>query len=636
MNKIKLSVIIPVFNGEEFIEKGIDSVLKSPLVEKELIVVDDGSTDETPEILKKYKETKELEGTFITLHQENKGVYSAINAGLEIAKGEFVMFLGADDFIHPAYLQMMLGFTERNPDYHVYYPELIHHAFAGKEHKLIPAHTRDFSDELKNNLVPSMFAKRGTEGFPHGCTLYKLSMFKELGFYDDTWECRQDTFYIIKNIDKIQIKRVPRTTGCYSIRHGNNISKDLSKRGKNIARGMLFLLENFDWQRLCPSCRDEKEFIARTGDLMRQASQDGKYLDPKDLTFESAFKEYINKHYRNYKNVAINTGAPLKVALLSYYDYAGAANQIIQAVKRVSNIDITFIRGGDTQYKHNETNGVTAHPKNKEFIQKVLKEADVIHFKGDEPPDLAAFLFQQKIDALLNITKPTIITLEGSKFRRTCRIPECAHAKWPFSSYREQADIITCISPDLNYPELGAKFLQHPFDTVKYDNLWEYNKNRIVISHSPSNRRKKATNGIFIPAVFNLQQYNKRIEVQIMENMDNEDVIQQKKYSTLFFDQCAIGWYGIAAIEAAVWGIPIICWISEEAVQQAGNALLKEMPIISFAISSDGLQQVLHELVNETEENLQMLSNNTRKWFHEFHSFETVGKLWKETYESLF
>lgn len=93
MNKI--SVIMPVYNCEEYLKESINSVLQQTLQEWELLCIDDGSTDKSLEILKEYKEKDKRIQIFT---QQNQGAGSARNLGLRNAKGEFVSFLDADDF----------------------------------------------------------------------------------------------------------------------------------------------------------------------------------------------------------------------------------------------------------------------------------------------------------------------------------------------------------------------------------------------------------------------------------------------------------------------------------------------------------------------------------------------------------
>ena len=109
MNEPVVSVIIPTFNRGKMIRQAIDSVLEQDFEGFELIVVDDGSTDETREILNRY-------GTRIRVHsQPNRGVSSARNAGIRISRGAYLAFLDSDDLWLPRKLSVQMGFFKSHP-----------------------------------------------------------------------------------------------------------------------------------------------------------------------------------------------------------------------------------------------------------------------------------------------------------------------------------------------------------------------------------------------------------------------------------------------------------------------------------------------------------------------------------------
>lgn len=97
MRPSKVSVIVPVYNSEKFINACIDSLLEQTYSEIEVIVVDDGSIDSTSEKLSDYIDDQRVR----IVKQENRGVSVARNTGLAFARGEFVAFIDSDDVVHP-------------------------------------------------------------------------------------------------------------------------------------------------------------------------------------------------------------------------------------------------------------------------------------------------------------------------------------------------------------------------------------------------------------------------------------------------------------------------------------------------------------------------------------------------------
>lgn len=105
MDKCRISIIVPVYNAEDYLSRCLDSILDQSLTSYEVILVDDGSTDSSPLICDRYSAT---DPRFRTIHKPNGGVSSARNAGISLAKGEYLMFVDSDDSLLPDALEMML------------------------------------------------------------------------------------------------------------------------------------------------------------------------------------------------------------------------------------------------------------------------------------------------------------------------------------------------------------------------------------------------------------------------------------------------------------------------------------------------------------------------------------------------
>ncbi len=122
---IKVSLIIPVYNTGEKLHRCFDSILAQSYQDYECIVVDDGSTDDSSTIIDEYA-TRDVR--FKVVHKENGGVGSARNCGLNIASGEWLVFIDSDDFLKPDHIEslmdaatddvdlVMIGFRFLHPD----------------------------------------------------------------------------------------------------------------------------------------------------------------------------------------------------------------------------------------------------------------------------------------------------------------------------------------------------------------------------------------------------------------------------------------------------------------------------------------------------------------------------------------
>lgn len=108
----RLSVIIPCYNVENYLNKCVDSVLDNELDNIEIILVNDGSKDNTLKIIKEYK--KKYKDIIKLVDQENQGLSMARNAGIEVATGEYITFLDSDDYVDSKMYSSMLEKAEEN------------------------------------------------------------------------------------------------------------------------------------------------------------------------------------------------------------------------------------------------------------------------------------------------------------------------------------------------------------------------------------------------------------------------------------------------------------------------------------------------------------------------------------------
>lgn len=106
MSDPKISIIVPVYNVEQYLRRCLESIRAQTFADFECICVDDGSPDGSGGILDEYAEK---DSRFVVIHKENGGVSSARNAGLDAAKGEWIAFCDSDDWVESCMLEKMLS-----------------------------------------------------------------------------------------------------------------------------------------------------------------------------------------------------------------------------------------------------------------------------------------------------------------------------------------------------------------------------------------------------------------------------------------------------------------------------------------------------------------------------------------------
>ena len=179
------SVILPTYNSAKFLKQAIDSVLAQQEKDWELIVVDDGSTDETGQVLEEYRPFPRVR----VIKQNNQGAAAARNRGIQASGGEYIAFLDADDLWRENHLTVMRELIGRYPDAGLYGSFTQTELVNGKTITTCPyfqnhpetVYLEDFFDEYRKDKSVKMFtvittcvsraAAEKAGGFPAGCKI---------------------------------------------------------------------------------------------------------------------------------------------------------------------------------------------------------------------------------------------------------------------------------------------------------------------------------------------------------------------------------------------------------------------------------------------------------------------------------
>ena len=111
MKDCKISVLVPIYNSSEYLEECLNSLKNQTLKEVEFILINDGSTDNSSEIMKKYKE---LDFRFRIINKENTGYGDSLNKGIKIARGKYIGIVEPDDFCNKNMFEILGGLIEED------------------------------------------------------------------------------------------------------------------------------------------------------------------------------------------------------------------------------------------------------------------------------------------------------------------------------------------------------------------------------------------------------------------------------------------------------------------------------------------------------------------------------------------
>lgn len=155
----KVSIVSPVYNGEEYISRYLDSILSQTYKKLELIIIDDGSTDNTSKIIHKYKSLLKSKGIeFYYIYQDNMGAAAALNKGFKIMTGDYFTWPDTDDFLEPNSIELRLQYMKKQ-NYRIVRSD----ANLRFEDNIQDIHRRlNFKEEMKENknIFEDLFMER--------------------------------------------------------------------------------------------------------------------------------------------------------------------------------------------------------------------------------------------------------------------------------------------------------------------------------------------------------------------------------------------------------------------------------------------------------------------------------------------
>lgn len=217
-----ISIIIPVYNGENYLAEAIESALKQTYKEIEILVVDDGSTDKTASIASAYKDK------IIYIKKENGGVASALNLGIERAQGDYISWLSHDDLYQSEKIRMQVRYL-KNLEEAKRERTIIYTNYAEMNDKYDIYNHSQLERKFKvNKLNHPLFALY--KGFVNGCTLFiPKKVLLDEGLFNETLRYSQDFVMWQKIFPKYDLVFLEDET-VISRKHDNQGGEDYNKR----------------------------------------------------------------------------------------------------------------------------------------------------------------------------------------------------------------------------------------------------------------------------------------------------------------------------------------------------------------------------------------------------------------------
>lgn len=172
----EISVLVPSYNHARFIERTLRSIFAQTTGIKKLLVIDDGSADESTAIIKKTLKNSPFDSELIS--RENRGLCATLNEGFSKTDGEYFAYLGSDDLWMPTFLEEQLRLLESRPNAVLAFG----HAFVIDEDEMITDRTDNWTSFADGNMLPYLL---GGEIFSSPSVIYRRSAVEKYGWNED-------------------------------------------------------------------------------------------------------------------------------------------------------------------------------------------------------------------------------------------------------------------------------------------------------------------------------------------------------------------------------------------------------------------------------------------------------------------
>jgi len=235
-----VSVMMPAYNGEAYVDKAIDSLLAQHYTRWELIVIDDGSTDRTAEIVESYSDKR-----LRLYHQVNGGEASARNAALRCINGEFIAFLDTDDLFLPNHLEVAVDHFSAHQNTDAIYTDGYYIDAHGNRLDRISSRRRG---PFRGNIYPQVLRASDVFGPPLCLVLRREPILEHGTFYDETIGLGTDWDFAIRFSEKAWFEPIEEITCQYRV-HDSNLTlmtpSQARKRGRILCRQKAIKMEAF-------------------------------------------------------------------------------------------------------------------------------------------------------------------------------------------------------------------------------------------------------------------------------------------------------------------------------------------------------------------------------------------------------
>ena len=329
----KITVYMPNYNYGKYIDDAIKSVLTQTFNDWELLIIDDESTDNSLQIINKYKNHKKIR----IIKQKNKGLNTTNNIAIRLSNSEYITRLDPDDYLDENFLLVLSKSLDKNKKYGLVYPDY---------------YIVDKYKNIKNIHIHSKINKKNTlkDSPAHGaCTMFRRDILLNIGSYDEIFKCQDGYDIWLKFIQKynplninlplfyyrqheISLSKKKQDINETKIKITNKFSKKILNRKKNSILAIVPITNNSIYEYNNPFVKlDGKPLMYYT---LNEIKKNQSITDTIISTDDKKVQQYVNKYFKKFK-----------VHLRKFEDNTNLSNQkiinnLIEEKKIKKNYDI--------------------------------------------------------------------------------------------------------------------------------------------------------------------------------------------------------------------------------------------------------------------------------------------------------
>ncbi len=393
-NCIKVSVIVPVYNVAKYLPRCLDSLKEQTLKEIEIICINDGSSDESGDILNKYAGEDDR---FVIIEQENKGVSAARNRGIELAKGEYIAFVDSDDYVDIQMCEDVYSLSVKtNADIavfggSVFTEEATNNEYLTNAQRFFEQNLTTRTVEYANNSVCALCKETGSWPLIWN-KFYKRELISECGSFSTELALGEDEAFLF-DIFPLARKIVYTEEKYYHYLRNrpesatDKIVLNFVKRAESNLK-MAEIVYN-DWARKDLIKKYENEYLSRYIDLLFDSVNSVGFDPVFQLEYARNVLDFFNRHFENFSlkivknyyseidnrnavddlNVRLNSK---QAEILELQNQLAVSNGKLQAYSDVQAMVSTLIGKKNKQSKQNMKNRKKARGFENTLVRIVL------------------------------------------------------------------------------------------------------------------------------------------------------------------------------------------------------------------------------------------------------------------------